>query len=196
MQVLSSSVVDSLKFCRQRLRFHQFQNSHGTEFFLCIMDRLFNILNASSPNDTGWKKPITANGFEETVRFLSTAERYIQSLTNDEGSPRIQTQRNMGFIGLLMNINAMENLISDKIVRRKWKCILPYKFSQDHLELLFNIIRGAGQYKTLLKLLYHACVFLRVLFGMFREYKSVNQLITTCFEEQSNRLKSVTLDIQ
>ena len=55
----------------------------------------------------------------------------------------------MGFIGLLINIDAIEHLIQEKVIANKWKCIIPYKFSQDHLELLFNSIRGAGQYDAI-----------------------------------------------
>ena len=73
-QTFSSSVADSVKFCRERLRYHQFNDSEGTEIFLRIMDRLFDILKASSPKAKNWKKAITYDGVQETRRFLTHAK--------------------------------------------------------------------------------------------------------------------------
>ena len=56
------------------------------------------------------------------------------------------TKRKTGFIGLLSAIKTIQNLFNllDKERNAPLKYILTYKFSQDHLELLFGAIRSAG----------------------------------------------------
>lgn len=146
VQTLSSSVADSIRFCRERLNHNIFNDSEGTEKFLRVMDHLFDVLNSSCPKAKNWKKPIALDGLHQILPFLEHSKNYIRSMKKEDGTLLINTQRNMGFIGFLINIQTMENLIAEKILTRKWQYILPYKFSQDHLELLFNSIRGAGQY--------------------------------------------------
>ena len=145
VQTLSSSVADSIKFCREILSHPDFENSQGTEEFIRLMDILFDVLNTSSPLGKGYKGPINLQRKVDTLKFLHHAKNYILGLKNRNGEPLIKTQRNIAFIGLLIDIDALEYLICFKIKTYKWKYILTYKFSQDHIELLFNAIRRAGK---------------------------------------------------
>ena len=51
--------------------------------------------------------------------------------------------RHMCVTGFVTAIDAMEMMIPELLQQQEF--ILMYKFSQDHLELFFNAIRGAGK---------------------------------------------------
>ena len=51
--------------------------------------------------------------------------------------------RHMCVTGIVTAIDTMEMMISELLQQQKF--MLMYKFSQDHLELFFNAIRGAGK---------------------------------------------------
>ena len=143
-QTISSSVADSLEFARKRLRLRNFEDTEGTEMFLRTMDRLFDILNISSPHGRGWKAPINMTNYFEIDDFLTKTKNWILGLENSSGVALTKTQRHIGFIGMWLNIDSVQSLMADNLIKRKWSYILTYKFSQDHLELLFNAIRRAG----------------------------------------------------
>lgn len=112
--------------------------------FLRTIDRLFDTLNISSPKRRGWKAPINSSNYESTQEFFSSTKNWIINLKNSTGDRLIRTQRYLGFIGMWMNINTVQDLMVEFLSTKKWKCILTYQFSQDHLELLFNSIRRSG----------------------------------------------------
>lgn len=137
-------MADSIKFARERLEYERFENSEETERFIRVMDRLFDVMNVCSPHGRGFKAPISIDSLVTLSPFLIEAKEYISTLCNVSGIPLINTQRNIGFIGLLINIDTIQRLIVEKLETNSWRYILTYKFSQDHLELFFNCIRRAG----------------------------------------------------
>lgn len=50
--------------------------------------------------------------------------------------------RYMSILGWLVNISSLSNLVPEVLVHQKF--LLTYKLSQDHLELFFSAVRGAG----------------------------------------------------
>lgn len=68
---------------------------------------------------------------------------YIIVLNEDK--PVIVTRRKTGFVGLLTCINSTLFLYDRLIEKEKvLKYLTLYKFSQDHLELFFGVIRAHG----------------------------------------------------
>lgn len=129
VQTFSASVADSIRFARERLEHPDFEDSFETEKFIRIIDRLFDILNISSPSGRGWKAPITLERLFATKQFLQYASTYIKSLCNSDRIPLKNTQRNIGFIGLLINIQTVNELIDSKLSTGEWRFLLTYKFS-------------------------------------------------------------------
>ena len=54
-QASSSSVADALQYCSDTLKLPQFQGSTATVKFICIFDRLFDVLNSRNPLSKGFK---------------------------------------------------------------------------------------------------------------------------------------------
>ena len=140
VQTFSASVADSIRFARERLD-TQISRTPSKLKNSSVFNRLFDVLNISSPSGRGWKAPITLERLSATKQFLQYASTYIKSLCNSDRIPLKNTQRNIGFIGLLINIQTVNELIDSKLSTGEWRFLLTYKFSQDHLELLFNCVR-------------------------------------------------------
>ena len=132
VQTLSSSVADSIQFVRQSLRLPQFLESAGTERFIRVIDHLFDIMNVSSPLGHGSKAPVRLTKLQSVISFLDVAEQYITGLTTSDGTSLTSTQRNIGFIGFLVNIKSIRHLIRTKVKRylchSKFSVSLVYKY--------------------------------------------------------------------
>lgn len=144
-QTLSASVADGLQYCREILRHPQFQNTEGTEFFLRLVDKLFDLLNISNSRNSGWKKPISLNNQSAVKSFFLEARAILTSIKDERHTAMIRHPRKTPFVGLCVDMNSVVCLIDEFIVSRRWQFLLTYKFSQDHLELLFNSIRRTGK---------------------------------------------------
>lgn len=144
-QTLSASVADSLKYCRETLHLRQFQDSKGTETLLRLIDHLFDVLNISSPKGTGWKRPISLQNQESVQQFLTFARSILSQITDGQHNLMVRHPRKTPFIGFCINIDSIEGMMSEFLTTRRWQYLLTYKFSQDHLELLFNCIRRTGE---------------------------------------------------
>lgn len=145
VQTLSASVADSIKYCREILHLPQFRDSEGTESLIRMVDRLFDLLNVSSVSGSGWKKPINMQNYGSVKNFLSQTRSTLMTMRNQQRTLMIRHLRKTSFVGFCINIDSLEQLIDDFILTRQWEYLLTYKFSQDHLELLFSCIRRAGE---------------------------------------------------
>ena len=78
--------------------------------------------------------------------FLISAETYIRSLALPDGQLVISSTRKTGFLGFLFCIRSLqylyETLIATPVPTLKF--LMTYKLSQDHIELLFGLIRSMG----------------------------------------------------
>ena len=163
-QTLSASVADSLKYCRDTLELSQFQDSEGTEMFIRLIDHLFDLMNISSRRGRGWKGPINSENERSVTHFLETAFNTLSNITDKHHNLMIQHSRKTPFIGLCINADSVQQLINEFVRTRRWEYLLTYKFSQDHLELLFNCIRRTGERNTALKCLVHEVLGTHLLF--------------------------------
>ena len=60
------------------------------------------------------------------------------------------TRKKTGFIGFLVAIESMKHIFFDLVEKDNapMNYVLTYKFSQDHLELLFGAIRSSGGFNN------------------------------------------------
>ena len=148
-QTLSSSVADAMEYL-MKSGHPNFADAKGTIRFIRIIDQLFDLLNSRNPFGKGFKKPLFLH---DDARWKSTIDRsinYLMSLTDKSGTPLIRHRRKtfvLGFIAALKNFGELASLLLTR-PGNPLKYILTYKFSQDHLELLFACIRGKNGFNN------------------------------------------------
>ena len=121
-----------------------FQNVDATITFIRTIDHLFDILNSRIPTASGFKKPISRDNFAETAATLCSMDSFLQQL-RIRGARIIGSNKGTGFVGLSFCIKCVIDLSHDLLFEmpHPLRYVLTYRFSQDHIELLFNAIRGS-----------------------------------------------------
>ena len=147
-QTLSSSVADAIEFLDIGMKNPKFQNSSGTVKFIRTIDRLFDMLNSRSPIGKGYKQPLRQSNKNVYEEILRTTANYLLQLKTDSASPQqLATHRRKTFIiGFVATIKSTIEM-ADQMFSKPgdpFKYLLTYKFSQDHIELLFSCIRSKG----------------------------------------------------
>ena len=146
-QTLSSSVADAIEFLDVVMKNTKFQDSNGTVRFIRMIDRLFDMLNSRNPVGKGFKQPLRfANkaSYEEVLKSTAT---YLLSLKVGSQSKLLATHRRKTFIiGFVTDIVSTIDMANQMFTmpNNPFKYILTYKYSQDHLELLFSCVRSRG----------------------------------------------------
>ena len=126
---------------------NKFQNSKGTIKFIRIIDQLFDILNSRNPLGKGFKHLLRPESKETWEEILTSTAQYLLSLrTNSQVSQLLSTHGRKTFvIGFIMTIKSTIAMASEMItMENPFKYLLTYKFSQDHIEILFSCIRARG----------------------------------------------------
>jgi len=151
-QLLSQSVADALKFCKDTLKPHEFNNAGAIISFIELFNKGFDILNSRYINCVEFKKALCNENIEEIRLFTNHFCTYIKGLKileNDSNFiPVLQSKRKTGFIGFIVSLNSLLKLYSTLIESNKLSHIKAYKLSQDHLELFFCSIRSHGGFNN------------------------------------------------
>jgi len=142
-QTFSSSVATALNFARQ-LKIPGLSDSETTEFFVRMIDRLFDIFNSKSRIAKGFKEPLTKSNLSATLRFLVECSAVFMQMQDPTGTKLCYTRRNMFAIGFL--VNSLQSIANHLLYASEnpLEYILTYKLSQDHLELFFSAVRSAN----------------------------------------------------
>jgi hypothetical protein len=146
-QTLSSSVADAIEFLDSSMKLKQFQDSKGTVNFVRTVDRLFDMLNSRNPMAKGFKQPLRPKSKETWEEIFTTTANYLLSLkTNDERTELLSTHGRKTFIiGFVTAIKSTMEMTTEMFtMENPFEYLLTYKFSQDHIELLFSCIRAKG----------------------------------------------------
>lgn len=144
-QLFSRSVADALQLCESDLKLPAFKHAAATIKFIQIINDLFDILNSKNIKQPGLKSAIHSANFATIQEVLNNGFDYIKKLQLTNGQLIVTSPRKTGFLGFLICISSIQylyqSLCQDKTILL---CIPAYKFSQDHLELLFGCIRYHG----------------------------------------------------
>lgn len=164
-QTLSSSVADAIEFLSS-LGLKEFESAQATVQFIRIYDRIFDFLNSRNPFGKGYKKPVYLNNLEMLENVLNKDIRYLFSLKDVTGHSLYESRRKTFIIGTAVAIKSVLT-ICRKILspnNTRFKYLLTYKFSQDHIEILFSKIRrrfgcnnnpNVQQFKSCMKQILH-----------------------------------------
>ena len=149
VQVLSASTAKAIEFLRLS-GVPEFSDSQATEKLIVILDRLFDILNSRSIYGKGYKKPIMEKNLRGISTFLRETTDFLMSLEDCNGTKIHETKRRTCVLGMCATIQSIEYIIEKFLVHEegvngvKLKYLRTYKFSQDHIELMFGLIRRRG----------------------------------------------------
>ena len=154
-QVLSDSVADAIEFCRDVLKHPDFINSSGTCDFLRTFNRIFDLLDSKMPFGKNHKVPLRKENkalwtatFEETKNFILGLH---YGVVREQAPKRRKKEctvltgpRKRCFIGFLVNMISYASIFEIYVEKRELlQYILGHKMSQDHLELMFGLVRSS-----------------------------------------------------
>lgn len=140
-QTLSYSVARSMQLLRD-FGDPLFSNSSGTINFTKNFNKAFDIFNAKHVDSTNlFKRGLTEQNSVKIFEFLRYFTIYLKSLKLN-GKNILETPRNTGFLGFLINISTLYFFYSEFIVTKKMENILFYFYGQDMLESLFSRVRS------------------------------------------------------
>lgn len=162
-QLLSKSVATAIKLCEEILVSSRFVNTDPTVKFIENFNNIFDIMNSRKRERFGFKKPICRENKDDIFTFMDYMKDYIISLQMFVKTRRvrrgrvtmtiskkkvIQSRRKTGFLGFIVCIESLKHLYSTLVESDMMEYISVYRLSQDHLELLFGIIRRQGGYNN------------------------------------------------
>lgn len=141
VQVLSSSVADAIDYLRS-ISDPSFTGSEATVEYLRYLDRLFDIYNAKNPVGTGFKFPLRLNNKHVWTQIFEETRHYLTELKVD-GKNIMTHRRKTPVLGLIIDTNSFAELATD-LFNVNLTYLLPYKTSQDHIEMFFSCVRARG----------------------------------------------------
>lgn len=141
---LSDSTADALQFLKQQ-KVSSFENIDATEEYCRAIDQLFDFLNSKNIYAKNFKSPITKQNIVFLENKIIPLIKYLYSLKYDD--QLLHTTGKKTFIhGFAIAVKSLfsiaRSIFADESLNFDY--LLTYKFSQDHLELLFCQIRQRG----------------------------------------------------
>ena len=145
-QTLSSSVADAIEFLNISMKKPEFENSQPTVKFTRTIDKLFDILNSRNPIGKGFKQPLRPETRDYWQSTLISIADYLLSLRTIDGGLLTGHKRRTFVLGFVTTIKSTVEMANEMffIIQNPFKYLLTYKYSQDHIELLFSCIRSRG----------------------------------------------------
>jgi len=102
------------------------------------------MINTRSSFGTNYKSPMRPNNLDYFINTFRNSIIYISNLQID-GIPIFKHRRSTFAIGFIINMHSMINLARDLFSKIDPLCyFLPYKCSQDHIELFFSCVKARG----------------------------------------------------
>ncbi|EFN60692.1 THAP domain-containing protein 9, partial [Camponotus floridanus] len=141
-QILRASVANAIMFLQEE-GIEEFKNCEATVEFINIIDQLFDFLNSRNPFGKGYKKPIFANNLPKINSSIENKINYLFNLRDANDNNMYKSGRKTFIYGFALAVKSILQ-ITEKLFKdnNSYKYILTYKFSQDHIEILFARIRG------------------------------------------------------
>lgn len=142
-QTLSNSTADSIDLLRE-IGIDKFQQSEPLTKYIRYVNNTFDVLNSKCSDDAiGFKRAISLKTHEEFFRFFDEAIEYFQNLRlTMNGRKIINTRSKTAFVGFIMDLKNFRLFYIDYVQSGILSSVPTFRFSQDHLELLFACIRS------------------------------------------------------
>lgn len=143
-QTLSSSTADALHFLKQE-KVSKFENINATEEYCRVIDNIFDFLNSKCIYSKNFKSPITKQNIHALKNRILPLIQYLYTL-KFEDQPLHTSNKKTFILGFAIAVKSLFKIAKAIFVDSSlnFNYVLTYKFSQDHLELLFGQIRQRG----------------------------------------------------
>lgn len=150
VETLSSSTANCMELFMQNGT-PGFAGALGTIKFIRIFDRLWDIMNThriKTGTKDVYKSALNPENKVAVFKFLSEAQNYICSLKvkspkNGKLKLILQSMHKTGFRGFVIGIISLREMYRELVEEHHWLLFFAtYRISQDHLEMLFGIIRS------------------------------------------------------
>lgn len=155
VQTFSTSVANAISFCMNDLKLDNFQGADATIEFCLRINNIFDILNTRNLLSKGtYNKSINKRTKNEIFQYIDESINYLAGIQCNEKLPNcgqrsiLNSQRKTGFLGLIICLTSLKHLVLELIDTEYLSFILTYKFSQDHIEMLFSAIRAKGGFNN------------------------------------------------
>lgn len=141
-QTLSNSTADSIDLLR-RNGVDGFENSEATTKYIRFVNNTFDILNSKVDDAIGFKRTISLETKEEFFNYFAEVRSYFRKLKLESTGKKtiLQTRSKTPFFGFILCFDSFEMFFNKYVESNVLKSIPTFRFSQDHLELLFGCIR-------------------------------------------------------
>lgn len=141
-ETCSNSCADSLDFLRNK-GIAEFSNSEHTAKYLRCINNVFDICNSMYGNGIHFKAPISPQNKETFFKYIDESIAYMGNLKlSKTGKSILKTKSKIPFLGFSICLKNFRTFYLEYVEQT---AVLPYvmtfRFSQDHLELLFACIR-------------------------------------------------------
>ncbi|GFN76453.1 THAP domain-containing protein [Plakobranchus ocellatus] len=123
---------------------HTFHGSKPTCEFIRIIVEYFDHLNAKNPLAKGHKAALSRDNQDKWQEFFKQAKAYPLTLLDHDDTPLRASQRGQAIVGFIVTGLSTKELVKEVLESGRLKCLLLYKFSQDHLRMFFSKIRRRG----------------------------------------------------
>ena len=141
-QTFSASVANAIEFLSD-CGVDEFEDSKETVVFTRVMDRILDFLNSRSPFGRGFKAPLTVSNMGYLEKIMIENINYLFQLRDLSGTLLCHSGRKTFLIGLAVSVKSVFD-VAKQLLRAPtsvFKYMLLYKFSQDHLEIFFSVVR-------------------------------------------------------
>ena len=124
----------------------EFQGSEATTYFIKMVDMAFDLMNSRHPLATVYKSPVTKSNLSNWLYQCNKIVSYLFGLKDEHGHFLREKHCKTFIWGFVLSIHSVMAITQDMFTCTDCplKYVLTYKFSQDHIELLFNKIRCRG----------------------------------------------------
>lgn len=140
-ETYSNGTADAIEFLNSK-GIPKFQGSEATVKFIRFINNIFDILNSKHETEIGLKRPISPSTKVNFFNYFDKSIAYIQGLKlESNGKSILRTRSKTPFFGFIICLENFRSLYSEYVETNILNCIFTFRFSQDHLELLFGSIR-------------------------------------------------------
>ena len=141
-QTLSSSVAAATDFLQEETDLPEFKGSEPTTEFIKKVDMAFDMMNSRHPFAKGYKAPVILKNMSMWLQQCDKLVTYFLQLQDKDGKYLRVKRCKTAIWGFVFSLKSLAAISQELLIRthNPLKFVLTYKFSQDHIELLFNKI--------------------------------------------------------
>lgn len=117
--------------------------------FLRLSNNIFDIMNfgEGKKSDNHFKQPLSSSTIEEFRQLFDSFKSFLHGMTielkHKKTNKRVPAITQMGFTGLLINIQSTIGIYEDYVKHSRSGVFYTFQYGQDHLETYFSLVRGS-----------------------------------------------------